>query len=216
MAEKFVIFEDAAKELRMSADGLKKLMDEGKIRHFMDSGKIKFRQKDIDDLKASLGIKDAEDELSLAPPDEMPPIPQPQAETEAVPAPPAYKEDEFSIEPIDDSITPSTAAAVLSTKKSEPRAAAPVAEKKEEEVASLSDFEVDSAEDQGAEISGEEAEILAMQGSLRGKEDGAGAGVGMTVVLVVAVVVIGFGVMVLLSFPMDTNPFVSLTSLFDN
>ena len=106
MAEKFVTFDEAAKELKKTPDELKALVDEGKIRSFMDGGKMKFRRKDFDDLKASLGIVSEDDDLSLAPPDEVPAVP-PMATEGVPPAPAAPKkaaslEDEFTIEPIDE------------------------------------------------------------------------------------------------------------------
>jgi hypothetical protein len=215
MADKFVLFDDAAKELKTSADGLKKLMEEGKIRHFMDSGKIKFRQKDVDDLKASLGIKNEEDELSLAPPEDMPPMP-PVSAADDVPAPPVAKDEEFSIEPLDEAPSPSTFGSTTAKKKGEPaaavKAAAQPAAPAEEEIASLSDLEASSEE--GQELTGEEAELLAMQGGLRGMEEGKEGNVGMTVLLVVATVIVALSVALLLSFPLSHNPFKSLTDMF--
>ena len=41
----------------------------------MDSGVVKFRRKDIDEMKASLGIAEAQEEITLAPPDEIPKVP---------------------------------------------------------------------------------------------------------------------------------------------
>jgi len=219
MAEKFILFDDAVRELGMSADELKGLMDEGKIRHFMDSGKIKFRQKDIDDLKASLGVTAPEEpELSLAPPEDAARAPQAEGVEDVPPPPPAYKEEEFSIEPLDAGPTPATigTAPPAGKKRAAPEPAAEEMEPekpKEEEVASLEDFAV-SADEQGAELSGDEAEMLAMQGSLRGYEEAGEGSVGMTVMLVVAVIVVALGFAMLLSFPLGINPFESLTSLF--
>lgn len=216
MAEKFVLFDDAAKELKTSADGLKKLMEEGKIRHFMDSGKIKFRQKDVDDLKVSLGIKSEDDELSLAPPEDVLPMPPVAgADADDIPVPPAAKEEEFSIEPLDEGPAPSTFGSTPAKKKGEPavvKAAVEPQAPAEDEVASLSDLEASSEE--GQELTGEEAELLAMQGGLRGAEESGGGGVGMTVLLVAATVIVALSVAFLLSFPLGINPFESLTNYF--
>ena len=72
MAEKFVQFDEAAKELNASPDELKQLIEGGKIRSFMDGGKIKVRRKDLDDLKSSMGITADEEDLMLAPPEDLP------------------------------------------------------------------------------------------------------------------------------------------------
>jgi len=219
MADKFVVFEDAAQELKMTADELKKLVEEGKIRSFMDSGKTKFRRKDVDDLKESLGIIQAEEEISLAPPeeaatgkiteiddDELPPPPPVAA------APAASMESEFSIEPLDEAGAKPSMIGGAPIKK----AAAPAVSQAEEEVASLEEMGISSAmEEQGQELSGDEAELMAMQTpGLRGYEEAKAANVGMTVLLVAAVVMAAFGVAVLLCFPASINPFTSLTSFF--
>ncbi len=206
MAEKFVPFDDAAKELQMSADELKGLMDEGKIRHFMDGGKIKFRRGDLDELKSSLGIQNAEEEISLAPPENVLDLPSFDAEAdEELPPPPPAAEEDFSIEPLDDAPAHAPAG---------PKGA-PKAAEKEEEIASLSDFEITGdVEEEGQELSGDEAELLAIQSPIRGYDEPKAANVGMSVLLIVAVIVLAFGAAVLLSFPAEMNPFKSLTDLF--
>ena len=151
MAEKFVSFEDAAKELKKTPDELKGLVDEGKIRSFMDAGKMKFRRKDLDDLKTSLGIVLGEDEeLALAPPDEVPEMP-PMPATEGEEAPPRPRrpvlEEEFGIEPIDDEPAPARWQAPAKRPRSARRGRSGG---EEEEVASLSDFEIgEDAEEKG-------------------------------------------------------------------
>ena len=196
MADKFVLFDDAVKEIRMSAGELKGLMDDGKIRHFMDGGKIKFRRGDLDELKASLGIQDVEEEISLAPPEshsDLPSFEEPDDELPP-PPPPAAVEDDFSIEPLDDA-----PAHAPSDGRRAPKA--PVIEE-DEEIASLSDFEITGeGEDDGQELSGDEAELLAIQSPIRGYEEPKTANVGMSVLLIVAVIVMVFGAAVLLSFP---------------
>jgi hypothetical protein len=231
MAEKFVVFEDAAKELQKSPDELKALVDEGKIRSFMDGGKMKFRRKDLDDLKASLGITTEEEELSLAPPEELPEVPpMPAEEPEAaapeeapeVPPPAPADEDEFTIEPLDEGearMTPGTGG-----KKGEaaPKAAPAKGGKAakaeagtEDEVASLSDFEIsEDVEEKGQELGEEEAELLSVQApAFRSFEETEAPSPLLTVVLVASTFVLAFAAIVIMSFAWDVN-ISSLTSLW--
>lgn len=219
MAEKFVTFDEAAKELKKTPDELKALVDEGKIRSFMDGGKMKFRRKDFDDLKASLGIVSEDDDLSLAPPDEVPAVP-PMATEGVPPAPAAPKkaaslEDEFTIEPIDEDASPMAA----SGKKAPapPKAAAKPAGGEEDEVASLSDFEIsEDVEEKGQEIGDEEAELLSVQapaGSFRSFDEPQQPNVLLTVVLVASVVVIAFTAVTIMSFAWGVD-IESLSSLW--
>jgi excisionase family DNA binding protein len=203
MANGYVVLGDAARELKMSEEELKKLMEEGKIRHFMDGGKIKFRRKDLDDLKASLGIAQPEEsELTLAPPEELPPLPA----AEEIPPPPAEEAD-IEIEPLEEISRLSAAA---------PPAAPPGEEPPAEEIASLSEFEIgEEVEEEGEEISEEEAQLLSMETpGFRTYQEPEAASVGMTVVLVAAIVVIAFGAVTLLSFVMGYNPLSGLTNYF--
>jgi excisionase family DNA binding protein len=206
MAEKFVTFEEAGKELKKSADELKALVDAGKIRSFMDGGKMKFRRKDLDDLKASLGIASEEDELALAPPDEVPqvpPMPAAEAEPAAAPAPKKSPLDEFTIEPLDEE--PATLAPRTAPKAGEAKAAKPAAKPStsEEEVASLSDFEItEDVEEKGKEIGEEEAELLSVQappGSFRTFEEPQQPDTVLTVVLVASVVITAFAAVLVMS-----------------
>ena len=212
MAEKFVPFDDAVSELGLSGDDLKEMMEQGKIRHFMDGGKVKFRRKDLDDLKASLGIAAAEEEISLAPPEAASEMPSLDTDEEEIPPPPAAEPEEFSIEPLDeDTKKPSFAA----TSAGKAEAVARPSAQAEEEVASLSDFAISSdVEEQGQELSGEEAELLAIQSPVRAFEEPGAANIGMSVLLIVAAVIIGFGAAILMCFPAGINPFNFLTDMF--
>jgi len=210
MPEGYVVFQEVLTELGMTEDQLKKLMDEGKIRHFMDGGKVKFRRKDVDELKASLGIAEKpveEDEISLAPPDELPEVP-PVEEMEAPPPPPPMEEEELGIEPLDESIP--TAAPV------EPMGAEEERGEGEEEIASLSAFEIgEGVEEEGEELSEEEAQLLSVEApGFRALEEPQAVSVGMTVVLVIAIVFVAVGAVSLFSFIGGHNPFPFLTDLF--
>jgi len=231
MAEKFVVFEDAAKELQKSPDELKALVDEGKIRSFMDGGKMKFRRGDLDNLKASLGISTEEEELSLAPPEEMAEVPPMPAEEEAAAAPPeeapevpppAPAEDEFTIEPLDEGearLTPGSgskkAEAAPKAASAKAAKAAPAEGGKEDEVASLSDFEIsEEVEEKGQELGEEEAELLSVQApAFRSFEETEAPSPLMTVVLVASIVVVVFAAVVVMSFAWDVN-ISGLTSLW--
>jgi excisionase family DNA binding protein len=207
MAEKFVTFDDASKELKKSADELKALVDEGKIRSFMDGGKMKFRRKDLDDLKAALGIVAEDEDLALAPPDEVPQVP-PMPTQAVAPAPASAGkkpslEDEFTIEPLDDE---PLAAQAKKSEAGPAKAAKPAAAKpstSEDEVASLSDFEIsEDVEDKGKEIGEEEAELLSVQGpagSFRTFEEPQQPDTMLTVVLVASIAVIAFAAVLVMS-----------------
>jgi len=203
MADKFVPFDDAVKELKISADDVKKLMEEGKIRSFMDGGKVKFRRKDLDDLKTSLGITSEEEELTLAPPEQVPPVQRLETEGEAPPPPPGAPsaEEEFTIEPLEEGpqtfATPASAAAAAAAAKAEAASGA----KGGEEVKSLSEFEITSeVEEKGEEVGEEEAELLSVQAGLRSFEEPAEANVGMSVLLIVSIVLVAFTAIALISF----------------
>lgn len=207
MAE-YVKFDDAVQELKMSAEELKALMDEGKIRHFMDGGAIKFRRQDIDTLKESLGIAapQGEDDLTLAPPDDLPDVPRVE---EDVPPPPPPAEEDFSIAPLDEE---------EASEGAPPQAAAPgeEAEDEGEEIASLSEFEIgEDIEEEGEELSDEEAQLLSVETpGFRSLEEPQTASVGMTVLLVITTVLLAFGIVTLLSFVTGINPLKSLTDMF--
>jgi hypothetical protein len=215
MAETYVLFQDVLKELGMTEAQLKKLVEDGKIRHFMDSGKVKFRRKDVDELKASLGIAEKspeEEEISLAPPDELPEAPTAE-EPEAPPPPPpteTEEEAELLIEPLDENIP--TAAPIEGMAGEEELTAAP----EEEEIGSLSAFEIgEGVEEEGEELSEEEAQLLSVEApGFRALEEPQTASVGMTVVLVIAIVFIAVGAVSLFSFIGGYNPFPFLTDLF--
>lgn len=191
MAEKFILFEDAAGQLNLSVDDLKQMVDEGKIRSFMDGGKMKFRESDLAALKESLGIGGAEEEeLTLAPPEDVADVPPVEAADDVPPPPPA--EDEFSIEPLDDeeSAVPP------------PPPSAMADEEEEEEVASLSDFEISAdVEDEGEELGEDEAELLSVQTpGFRSYEEPQSADMLMTVVLAASVVIAAFAAVTIMGF----------------
>ena len=99
MANGYVLFDDALAELSMSEEELKGLMEGGKLRHFMDAGKIKFRREDLDELKASRGIAEEtpEEEITLAPPEDTLEEPEiPPLEGEEVPPPPPAEDEGFA------------------------------------------------------------------------------------------------------------------------
>ena len=207
MVEEYVVFDDAAGELKMSEAELKGLMDEGKIRHFMDSGNVKFRRKDLDELKVSLGIIEAPEEITLAPPDEIPEVPAEEM-PEVPPPPPADLGEEIAIEPLEEVDAAAAAGAVM------PGGAGAAGE--EEELASLSEFEIGAdVEEEGEEISAEEAELLSVgTPGFRTYEEPESANIGMTVALVITAILIFFGAITLFSFIGGTNPLTSLTGLF--
>lgn len=226
MANGYVVFEDAAAELNMTEDELKGLMDDGKLRHFMDGGKVKFRRKDLDELKATLGIAEEtaeEEELTLAPPEDLPELPE--EEVGEVPAPPPAAEaeeqaevveEEFGVAPLDEDGGP-TVAEVAAGSMGAVAQEAPEAEGDvEEEIQSLSEFEIGAeVEEEGEELSEEEAQLLSIETpGFRAYEEPETASVGMTVLLVAAVVLVAFGVVTLLSFVMGYNPFPVLTDYF--
>lgn len=199
MANGYVVFDDAAGELNMSEGELKALMEEGKIRHFMDAGQVKFRRQDLDELKASLGIADEEQELTLAPPEDVGEAEV--AEGEVLPPPPVEAgADEFGVAPLAE----------------EEAAAAEEAPAEEEEIASLSEFEIGAdVEDEGEDISGEEAELLSVgTPGFRTYEEPQGSSVGVTVLLVASIALVAFGAVTLFSFLMGHNPIPSLTNIF--
>lgn len=230
MANGYVVFEDAAAELNMTEDELKKLMDEGKLRHFMDGGKVKFRRKDLDELKATLGIAEEtaeEEELTLAPPEDLPELPE--EEVGEVPAPPPAAEaeeqaevveEEFGVAPLDEDGGPTVAEVAAGSigafAQEAPEAEGEVEGEVEEEIQSLSEFEIGAeVEEEGEELSEEEAQLLSIETpGFRAYEEPETASVGMTVLLVAAVVLVAFGVVTLLSFVMGYNPFPVLTDYF--
>ncbi|MHC4712394.1 MAG: MerR family transcriptional regulator [Planctomycetota bacterium] len=213
MADGYVLFEEALTELNMSDEELKTLMDEGKIRHFMDGGKVKFRRKDIDELKASLGIAEetAEEEISLAPPEEPSDVPSVEAEEVPPPPPPVEEEEEFGIEPLDEAVP-----AAAPIEPMEATAAEEVEPEGEEEIASLSEFEIgEGIEEGGDELTDEEAELLSIEApGFRSYEEPQVASVGMTVLLIISIVLVVVGAVSLFSFIAGHNPFPFLTDLF--
>ena len=90
------------------------------------------------------------------------------------------------------------------------------AEEEEEEIASLSDFEIgEDVEEEGEEISEEEAELISAETpGFRAYEEPVTASVGMTVLLILVAVVVAFGAMTLLFFAQGINPITSLTDMF--
>lgn len=219
MANGYVVFEDAAAELNMTEVELKELMNEGKIRHFMDGGKVKFRRNDLDELKATLGIaEEAEEELTLAPPEELPELPE--EEIGEVPEPPEaeaqFDEEDFGVAPLDEDGGP-TAASVAAGGMSAFAREAPEAEgADEDEIASLSEFEIGAeVEEEGEELSEEEAQLLSIETpGFRAYEEPETSSMGITVLLVATAVLVAFGVVTLLSFVMGYNPFSVLTDYF--
>ncbi len=135
-----------------------------------------------------------EEELSLAPPEDVPAVPPPGMGVEGVPAPPAAQEDEFGIEPLEEEAPRPT------YQKGAPKP--PAAPAGEEEVASLSDFEISGeVEEEGEELGAEEAELLSVQGpAFRQVEEPQGASVLMTVVLAASAIVIAFAAVLFVSF----------------
>ena len=86
----------------------------------------------------------------------------------------------------------------------------------EEEIASLSAFEIgEGLEEEGEELSEEEAQLLSVEApGFRALEEPQAASVGMTVVLVIAIVFVAVGAVSLFSFIGGHNPFPFLTDLF--
>ncbi len=211
MVEEYVVFEDAAKELKMSDADLKDLMNEGKLRHFVDSGVVKFRRKDIDEMKASLGIAEAQEEITLAPPDEIPKVPAEEMPEipEVPPASDAGLGEEIAIEPLEETGAAASAGAAAD-------APAGTQDTGEEELASLSEFEIGAdVEEEGEDISAEEAEMLSVgTPGFRTYEEPESSNIGMTVAMVVAAIFIFFGAITLFSYIGGINPLTSLTGLF--
>lgn len=209
MANGYIVLEDAAKELAISEEELKRLMDDGTIRHFMDAGKIKFRRSDLDVLKTSLGIAEEEGaDITLAPPDDLPELPEAEEMPPPLPVEPAA--EEITVEPLqeEDGVPTAVQAAIAASGEREVAV--------EEEIASLSEFEIgEELEEEGEEISEEEAQLLSVETpGFRTYEEPQAASVGITVAMVVAIVLIAFGVVTLMSFVMGHNPFSGLTGYF--
>ncbi len=53
----YINFDEAAKALELDADGLKRMVAEGEIRAFRDSGETVFKPEDVERLKSALGAQ---------------------------------------------------------------------------------------------------------------------------------------------------------------
>lgn len=214
MANGYVLFDDALAELSMSEEELKGLMEEGKLRHFMDAGKIKFRREDIDELKASRGIAEEtpEEEITLAPPEDTLEEPEiPPLEGEEVPPPPPAQDEGLAVAAMLEEEEPAAEQEAL------PDLGEEIGEvEEEEEFASLSEFEIDAdLEEEGEELSEEEAELLSVTTpGFRTFEEPEASNVGMTVALALCAVFIALGFVSLFSFVMGTNPITFITDVF--
>ncbi len=215
MANGYVLFDDALAELSMSEEELKGLMEGGKLRHFMDAGKIKFRREDLDELKASRGIAEEtpEEEITLAPPEDTLEEPEiPPLEGEEVPPPPPAEDEGFAVAPMLEGEEPAA-----DEMEPLPDLGEEIGEvEEEEEFASLSEFEIGAdVEEEGEELSEEEAELLSVTTpGFRTFEEPEDSNVGLTIALALCAALIALGFVSLFSFVMGVNPITFITDVF--